>query len=121
MVSADGKLKQILKKGQEKSLKTDRITLVLGPRKEIEGVRMIFSMAAKGSNCTDIVRELNREGILLDGKQWNDVTVLNILTNPKYHGLQCLESTYSAPRHDSNRRRPSILDKEATCFSTDCG
>jgi len=86
MVSADGKLKQTLKKGQEKSLKTDRITLVLGPRKEIEVVRMIFSMAAKGSNCTDIVRELSRRDILLDGRQWNDVTVLNILTNPKYIG-----------------------------------
>jgi DNA invertase Pin-like site-specific DNA recombinase len=86
MVSAEGKLKQILKKGQQKSLKTDRVTLVLGPRKEIEGVRMIFSMAAKGNNCTDIVRELNRKSILLDGKQWNDVTILNILTNPKYTG-----------------------------------
>ena len=86
MVSADGKLKQILKKGQQKSLKTDRITLVLGPRKEIEGVRMIFSLAAKGRNCTDIVCELNRRDILLDGRQWNDVTVLNILTNPKYTG-----------------------------------
>jgi DNA invertase Pin-like site-specific DNA recombinase len=86
MVSADGKLKQTLKKGQQKSLKTDRITLVLGPRKEIEGVRVIFSMAANGANCTDIARELNRKNILLDGKQWNDVTVLNILTNPKYTG-----------------------------------
>jgi DNA invertase Pin-like site-specific DNA recombinase len=86
IVSASGRLRQVLKKGQQKSLKTDRITLVLGPRKEIEVVRMIFSMAAKRSNCTDIVRELNRKGILIDGKQWNDVTILNILTNPKYTG-----------------------------------
>ena len=86
MVSPDGKLKQILKKGEQKSLKTNRITLVLGPRKEVEGIRLIFWMAAEGNNCTDIVRELNRKGILLDGKQWNDVTVLHILTNPKYTG-----------------------------------
>jgi DNA invertase Pin-like site-specific DNA recombinase len=86
MVSTDGTVKQILKAGQQKSLKTDRITLVLGPRKEVEGVRMIFSMAAEGRNCTDIVRALNRKGILINGKQWNDVTVLNILTNPKYTG-----------------------------------
>jgi DNA invertase Pin-like site-specific DNA recombinase len=86
MVSEDGKLKQVLKKGEQKSLKTDRITLVLGPREEIEGVRMLFSMAAKGNNCTDIARELNRRNILLNGKQWSDVTVLNIMTNPKYTG-----------------------------------
>jgi len=86
MVSPDGRLKRILKNGEQKSLKTDRVTLVLGPRNEIGGVRLIFSMAAKGENCTDIVRALNRKGILLDGRQWNDVTVLEILSNPKYAG-----------------------------------
>ncbi|MBI3475225.1 MAG: recombinase family protein [Acidobacteria bacterium] len=86
MVSIDGKLKQVLKNGQQKSLKTDRITLVLGPSDEIKLVRMIFSMASRGSNCTDIVRELSRKHILFDGRSWNDVTVLSILTNPKYTG-----------------------------------
>jgi hypothetical protein len=86
MISGDGKLKQVLKHGEQKSLKTDRITLVLGPRKEVEGVRMIFSLAAEGKNCSDIVRTLDCKGVLINGKQWNDVTVLNILTNPKYIG-----------------------------------
>ena len=86
MVSANGKLKQVMKTGQQKSLKTDRITLVLGPRKEVEGVQMIFSMAAKGTNCTDIVRALDCKGLLINGKRWNDVTVLQILNNPKYMG-----------------------------------
>ena len=86
MVSADGKLKAVLKTGQQKNLKTDRITLVLGPHKEIEAVRLIFSLAAEGKNCTDIVRALNRKHILINGKQWSDVTILSILTNPKYTG-----------------------------------
>jgi hypothetical protein len=86
MISGDGKLKQILKKGQQKNIKTDRIILVLGPRKEVETIRLIFSMAAEGSNCTDIVRELNRRQSLIHGREWNDVTVLHILTNPKYTG-----------------------------------
>jgi len=86
MVSADGQMKEVLKEGQHKSLKTDRITLVLGPRKEVESVRMIFAMAAEGKYCTEIVRALDRNNILINGKQWNDVTVLNILTNPKYTG-----------------------------------
>lgn len=86
MLSEDGKLKQILKDGQQKSLKTDRITLVLGPCKEVETVRLIFSLAAEGKHCTDILRELDRRHISFHGKEWNDVTVLNILMNPKYAG-----------------------------------
>jgi DNA invertase Pin-like site-specific DNA recombinase len=86
MVSAEGKLKEVLITGQQKSLKTDRITLIPGPRKEVESVRMIFSMAADGNNCTDIVRALDRKNILINGRQWNDVTVLDILNNPKYTG-----------------------------------
>ena len=86
MVSIDGKLRQVLKDGQQKSLKGERITLVLGPREELRGVRMMFSLAAKGSNCTDIVRELGRRNVLFRGGPWNDVTVLQILTNPKYVG-----------------------------------
>jgi hypothetical protein len=54
-------------------------------------------MAAKGNNCTDIVRELNRKNILLGGKKWNDATVLNILTNPKYTGCNVW-----------NRRTPAL-------------
>jgi hypothetical protein len=86
MISAEGKLKEVLKPGQQKSLKTDRITLIRGPRKELETVRMIFSMAAEGKSCTDIVRALNRKNILINGKQWNDVTILDFLNNPKYTG-----------------------------------
>jgi DNA invertase Pin-like site-specific DNA recombinase len=86
MVSVEGKLKEILVSGQQKSLKTDRITLILGPRKEVETVRMIFSLAAEGKSCTDIVRTLNSKNILINGKQWNDVTILDFLNNPKYTG-----------------------------------
>jgi DNA invertase Pin-like site-specific DNA recombinase len=86
IVSENGKRGRVLKDGQQKSLKTDRIILVLGPRKEVEGVRMMFSMAAAGQNCTDIVRALNRMHILIHGREWNDVTVLDILMNPKYTG-----------------------------------
>jgi DNA invertase Pin-like site-specific DNA recombinase len=87
IISANGKLKQLLKEGEQKNVKTDRITLVLGPRIEVASIRLIFSMAAEGKNCTDIVRELNRRHILIYGREWNDVTVLHILTNPKYIGF----------------------------------
>jgi len=86
VVSEQGKLGRFLKPGEQKGLRTDRITLALGPRKEVEGVQLIFAMAARGANCTDIVRALNRKHLLIHGREWNDVTVLEILSNPKYTG-----------------------------------
>jgi hypothetical protein len=50
-----------LKDGEQKSLKTERITLVLGSRKEVEAVRLVFSMAAEGYNCTEICARTIRE------------------------------------------------------------
>lgn len=86
MISANGKRKRLLKRNEQKNLKTDRIKLVLGPRKEVEGVRLMFSMAATGHNCTDIARALNSKKLFLDGRQWNINTVHSVLTNPKYVG-----------------------------------
>jgi len=123
MVSADGKPKQVLKRGEQKNLKTDRITLVLGPQKEVEGVRMIFSMAANGHNCTDIARALNRKKFPLNGRQWNTNTLYAVLTNPKYIGcniwnrrtqrmrtpLRLVEPQYWIKKPHSF---PPIVDKE---------
>ena len=87
MVSADGKRKQILKYGEHKSLTTDRVILVLGPRVEVERVRQIFSMALRGLGCTAIARELNRKGkFKRSGKPWYCRDIYNIVTNPKYAG-----------------------------------
>ena len=53
MISADGKPKQRLKFGECKSLTTDRIILVPGPRNEIACVRHMFSMVLEGRHgCT---------------------------------------------------------------------
>ena len=62
MVSADGKRKQILEYGERKSLTTDRVILVLGPRVEVERVRKMFSMAVAGIGGTAIARDLNQRG-----------------------------------------------------------
>jgi DNA invertase Pin-like site-specific DNA recombinase len=100
LISADGKIKQVLKEGEQKNIKTDRIKLVLGPEKEVEGVRMIFSMAADGHSCTDIARALNSKKILLHGREWNINTVHSILTNPKYTGCSVWH------RHTQRMRTP---------------
>jgi len=87
MVSADGKPKQKLKDGERKSLTTDRIILVPGPRKEVECVRQMFSMVIEGRlGACAIARDLNKREIACYGKQWTDVTVRAVLLNPKYKG-----------------------------------
>ena len=87
MISEDGKPKQKLKPGECKSLTTDRIILVPGPRKEIECVRHMFSMVLEGRHgSTAIARDLNRRGITIHGRQWTHTHVFNVLTNPKYMG-----------------------------------
>jgi DNA invertase Pin-like site-specific DNA recombinase len=87
MVSADGKHKQKLKDGEHKSITTDRIILVPGPRKEVECVRHMYSMVIEGRHgACAIARDLNSRGIACYGKQWTDVTVREVLVNPKYKG-----------------------------------
>jgi DNA invertase Pin-like site-specific DNA recombinase len=86
MVSADGKHKQLLKKGECKSLTTDRIILVLGSRQEVECVRRIFAMVLQGLSRVQIARVLNHEGIKHYGKDWQGQDIYNIVTNPKYAG-----------------------------------
>lgn len=87
MLSADGKQKQILKDGERKSLTTDRVTLVLGPREEVECVRRMFAMVLQHRHsCTEIARELNRDRIPFHGKPWTRQDVFNLVTHPKYAG-----------------------------------
>jgi len=86
MVSPNGKTKQKLKGGEYKSLQTDRIILVPGPKKEVETVREIFNMVLR-KRIPEIVRDLNaREVKYLEGRKWTYSGVRNILRNPKYCG-----------------------------------
>jgi DNA invertase Pin-like site-specific DNA recombinase len=47
-VSMDGQRKILLQSGEHKGIKTDRTILVPGPKEEVDGVRAIFELAAKG-------------------------------------------------------------------------
>ena len=89
MVSPSGRRKGILKNGEQKNLKTDKVVLVHGPRREVQCVRRIFSMAAsERRNCPQIAAELNANGILYrNGKTWDCDRVLRVLRDPQYTGL----------------------------------
>lgn len=95
LVSSDGTPKQELKPGEQKSITTDRVVFVPGPKKEVDTVRQIFHMFVreKRSACY-IARELNRKGIKRpDGGTWKHGTVRNLLKNPKYTGCQVFGRT----------------------------
>ena len=104
MVSSNGKRKQLLEDGEHKSLTTDRVILVRGPRVEVERVREIFSMALDGLGCTAIAREMNRRGkFKRSGRSWGSRDIYNIVTNPKYAGCNVW-----------HRRTQRLRDKRST-------
>jgi hypothetical protein len=86
MVSANGKRKQVMMPGEQKSLTTDRVNLIHGPRHELEGVRAIFSLAGDGNGPTAIARELTRRGMTHSGRPWTHQAVHDIVRHPKYMG-----------------------------------
>jgi DNA invertase Pin-like site-specific DNA recombinase len=89
LFSADGNPKQILRDGEEKSLATDRVRLVLGPPEEVRVVRLIYRMLLKDRlRPSEIMRELSQRGITFYGRSWTFYGVKHVLTHPKYCGLQ---------------------------------
>jgi DNA invertase Pin-like site-specific DNA recombinase len=88
LVGENGKPKMLLKYGQRKSLKTEHVVLVSGPKSEIRIVRHIFtSFANQKKTRTEIANELNAKGIRnACGKPWSMLTVSNMLKNEIYLG-----------------------------------
>ncbi len=80
--------KSILKRGEHKSLQTDRVILIPGPPEEVETVRQIYRLfTLQRRNEAEIATLLNKEGISGDlGRSWTRGAVHQILTNEKYVG-----------------------------------
>jgi DNA invertase Pin-like site-specific DNA recombinase len=95
MISARLTPKQTLERGEYKSLSTDRIILVPGPRNEIECVANIYKMVNQDRlGPTQIADRLNQQGIpYLEGRLWNHERVRRILRNPKYAGCNVWNRT----------------------------
>ena len=88
LIDMEGKRKSILKRGEQKSLQTDRVVLVPGPDEEVSIVRHMYQLLIKhGKTETEIADDLNRRGILTDiDRKWTRSTVRQVLTNEKYIG-----------------------------------
>jgi DNA invertase Pin-like site-specific DNA recombinase len=88
LIDEDRNPKGELRRGDRKSLQTDRVVLTPGPVEEIEQVHSIYSMFVEdGKSEREIALELNRQGILSDlGRPWTRASIHQILTNEKYIG-----------------------------------
>lgn len=88
LVNEQGESKGELRRGEHKSLQTDRVVLVPGPKEEVETVRWIYrAFIEDGLQEKQIAAILNQKGLLTDlGRSWSRGTIHQILTNEKYIG-----------------------------------
>src|ERR1700733_10579089 len=95
LVGLDGVVKQVLAKGERKSIQNERIILIPGPEEEVKVVRMIFDLyTAEGMGVRRIAAFLNKKGLQPDGRwRWTRDAVYTLLTNPKYVGANVYNRT----------------------------
>jgi DNA invertase Pin-like site-specific DNA recombinase len=107
LVGSDGTVKHILKLGERKSIQSDRVRLIPGPRKERAIVREIFQLfTVERRSEREIVEILNTRGVRSEsGRPWSRSCVHEILVNPKYVGAN-VYNRRSAKLHQRTVRNP---------------
>jgi DNA invertase Pin-like site-specific DNA recombinase len=113
-----------LKRGDRKSLQTDRVVLTPGPLEEIEHVQNIYKMFVDEERSErEIALTLNRRGVMSDlGRPWTRASIHQILTNEKYIGNNIFNRvSYKLKKHRVVNRPdtwvradgafPSIVDR----------
>lgn len=88
LLDEKGSPKLELKRGERKSLQTERVVLRPGPPDELRQVKWIYDQFTRyGRSESEIARALNRKGLVTDlGRGWTSGVVRQILTNEKYIG-----------------------------------
>ncbi|WP_332774047.1 recombinase family protein [Phenylobacterium sp.] len=88
VVDDAGRPLTVLRRGEPKTLQSQRMVLVPGPEEEVAVVRRIYRLfLEEGVSRTALVRQLNDENIPYgDGRPWTYQKVKNVLTNPAYAG-----------------------------------
>lgn len=95
MIDATGNIKQILERGERKSIQTDRVILVPGPDHEVEIVRWVYTtFLNKELDERGIADALNARGIRTDmDRPWTRESVRTLLTSEKYIGNNVFNRT----------------------------
>lgn len=109
-----------LRRGEQKSLQTDRIVLVPGPDDEIAVIRQIYrSFLEEGKPERAIADELNALGLESDsGKPWTRGTIHQVLTNEKYIGNNVYNRTSSKLKQKRVRNAPEMWIRRIGAFDS---
>lgn len=108
LIDQDGQPKNELKRGEQKSIATDRIILVPGPPDEIEIVRLVYEQFVEHDKPErEIAALLNSRGILTDlDRPWTRGSVHQLLINEKYIGNNVWARTSFKLKHAHVRNAP---------------
>jgi len=104
LVDERREFKDLLTRGQHKSIQTDRVILVEGPADEVAMVHRIYeAFLREGKSEKAIADHLNQDGVLTDwDRPWTRGTVHQVLTNEKYIG----NNVYN--RTSGKLKKPSV-------------
>jgi DNA invertase Pin-like site-specific DNA recombinase len=88
LLDQHGQPKTILRRGERKSLQTERVILTPGPEHELATVRRVYDCFTRDQRTeAEIATTLNEEGITNEvGRLWTRGTIHELLTNEKYIG-----------------------------------
>jgi DNA invertase Pin-like site-specific DNA recombinase len=88
LIDERGTIKAELKRGEHKSLQTDRVILMPGPEEEVAWVNKMYRwLIDEDLSFREIAARLNEAGVTTDlDKSWTPSTVRTVLTNEKYIG-----------------------------------
>jgi DNA invertase Pin-like site-specific DNA recombinase len=109
LVDQHGNPKLVLKRGELKSIITDRTIQIPGPPEEVEIVRKIYRMFVEERLVPRVIAErLNELRVESEtGRPWTRAVVQNIVTNPKYTGANVLNRRdYKLGTSPRGRRNP---------------
>jgi DNA invertase Pin-like site-specific DNA recombinase len=118
LVGLDGVVKQVLERGERKSIQNDRVILVPGPEEEVKIVQKIFDLyTAGGMGARRIARLLNEQGVPWNTrKRWTHDVVHTLLKNPKYVGAAVYNRTSFKLSKQFVRNPPSMWVRRDDAF-----
>ncbi|WP_294542148.1 recombinase family protein [uncultured Rhodoblastus sp.] len=113
-----GEPKGELRKGEQKSLQTDRVILVPGPADEVLTVRRMYRLFVEMSvKEREIAEKLNAEGTFTDlGRAWTRGSVHQVLTNEKYVGDNVFNRVSFKLKKTRVRNPPELVVKATGVF-----
>ncbi len=115
LVDENGASKGLLKRGEQKNLKADRVILRLGPPEEVAVINRIFAEYVEGKKSQEeIVRRLNQEGVPNHlGRPWTRQMVDYVLSDERYIGNVIYNRESRPLREQKVKNAPELWVKKA--------